>query len=151
MIKAFVFDIMGVVVDPQEDLIPDIEVYLLKIKKAGYGLHAMSNLSLRHWLQLKSKHEKIFSLFDTKTLSGEVGFSKPSREIFHHFLDNSGLEAEECLFIDDSSANCDGAAQCGFKTIYFKGESNLFAHELQNLGLLNEKGEIRPLGLPPHP
>lgn len=52
-------------------------------------------------------------LFDAIVISGEVRMRKPSPEIFHHALEALGLEAAQCVFIDDIEANIEAAERVG--------------------------------------
>jgi len=57
--------------------------------------------------------ERWTGLFDAIVISGEVRMRKPSPEIFHHALDVLGLEASQCVFIDDIEANIEAAERLG--------------------------------------
>jgi putative hydrolase of the HAD superfamily len=57
-------------------------------------------------------------LFDAIVISGEVGMRKPEPRIFHHALDQVGLPAEECVFIDDIEANIAAAQTLGLVGIH---------------------------------
>jgi putative hydrolase of the HAD superfamily len=48
---------------------------------------------------------------------------KPSAEIFEHLLNKYSLKAEDCLFIDDSAKNTDGAKSVGINAYLFDGDS----------------------------
>ena len=43
-------------------------------------------------------------------------------EIYKAFLDEYGLKADECLFIDDRKVNIEGAKKAGFNTFQFMGD-----------------------------
>ena len=45
---------------------------------------------------------------------------KPDARIYNILLDRYGLEASECVFLDDTPENIDGAAAVGMKGIVFK-------------------------------
>ncbi|MBA4384784.1 MAG: HAD family phosphatase, partial [Anaerolinea sp.] len=55
--------------------------------------------------------------------------------IFHILLNEINRKAEECLFIDDSTANIQTAEDLGFQTIHFKSAEQL-ADELTRRGLV---------------
>ena len=46
--------------------------------------------------------------FDKAYYSHEIGLRKPNTSIFQFVLDDAGLKAEECLFIDDIAVNTEG-------------------------------------------
>ncbi len=52
-------------------------------------------------------------LFDAIVISGEVRMRKPAPEIFHHALNALGLEAAQCVFIDDVAQNIEAAERLG--------------------------------------
>jgi len=53
-------------------------------------------------------------MFDAVVISGEVGMRKPEPRIFHYTLEQVGLAAEECVFVDDLAENIHAAAALGF-------------------------------------
>ena len=57
-------------------------------------------------------------LFDAYVLSGEVGIRKPSRRIYELGLEQLGLPAEACVFVDDLPQNLTPAARLGMATIH---------------------------------
>ena len=58
-------------------------------------------------------------LFDVIIISSDVHSRKSERMIFEEALKQSGLKAEECVFIDNSVSNLDKPSEMGFTTIYF--------------------------------
>ncbi len=52
-------------------------------------------------------------------LSFELGVMKPDPLFFRRGMERLGLCAEECLFIDDQSVNCDAARSCGIESIRY--------------------------------
>ena len=52
-------------------------------------------------------------MFDAVVISGEVGMRKPERGIFELVLNRIGLQADECVFIDDMAHNIVAAEQAG--------------------------------------
>jgi 2-haloacid dehalogenase len=68
-------------------------------------------------------------------VSGEEGVAKPSPEAFRRLLDRFGLEAESCLFVDDSARNVEAAAALGFAVERFTTPA-AFRGRLEREGLL---------------
>ena len=58
-------------------------------------------------------------LFDVIIISSDVHSRKSERMIFEEALKQSGLKAEECVFIDNSVSNLDKPSEMGFTTIYY--------------------------------
>lgn len=55
--------------------------------------------------------------FDTQFCSYEMKAYKPHRDIFEKALQTDGMQADECVFLDDSARNLETAAQLGMHTI----------------------------------
>ena len=68
------------------------------------------------------------------TVSGEVGFIKPDREIYDLHASTFGLEPSAALFIDDSQKNVDGAKAAGWQAVLFKDAKTLEA-DLERFGI----------------
>ena len=97
---------------------------LKELKQAGYALYGLSNWSAETFPHARARHE-FFDLLDDMVISGEVGHVKPHPEIFQILLDRIGRPAQECLFIDDASANIQQAQKMGFETIHFQSPEQL--------------------------
>lgn len=66
---------------------------------------------------------EIFSFFDGMVFSGEIGKIKPDKEIFEYILTKYNLKREECLFIDDTKINIEGAMDANIKGYLFDGNT----------------------------
>lgn len=90
-----------------------------------YNLYLLSNTNEIHW-EWSKKHVFPYKGFTEKEyfkriyLSYEMKQAKPDTEIFRLMLEDSGLKAEECLFIDDSEANCKAAETVGICSHHYK-------------------------------
>jgi 2-haloacid dehalogenase len=105
-----------------------------RLKEAGYLVYGLSNWSAETFPLVREKFD-FFSLLDDIIISGEVGTIKPEPEIFQVALRRIGRPAQECLFIDDASANIDQAQKIGFVTVLFESPEQL-EEELHRLDLL---------------
>lgn len=56
-------------------------------------------------------------LFDAVVISGEVGLRKPDPEIYLLAAAKVGLDASECVFVDDFRVNCEGAEAVGMMAL----------------------------------
>jgi len=74
-------------------------------------------------------------MFGTTIVSGDVKLVKPDIKIYETFLSQSGLAAQDCVFVDDKRENTDGAIAAGMDAIHFTGADAL-ARELTQRGLL---------------
>ena len=113
---------------------PTVELLRL-LKQAGYPLYGLSNWPSEKWQLVRPKYD-FFGLFDDILISGDVKLAKPDPRIFSLFLEQTGLQAEQCLYIDDSPHNIQVASQMGFQTIQFQSTEQLRA-ELCQRGILN--------------
>ena len=105
------------------------------LRARGLGIHAITNWSAETWPAGLVAHPRLGSAFDTLVVSGHEGLIKPDPAIFRLFLTRAGLDATDCLFIDDSIANVAGARAVGMDAIHFTGPDALAA-ELADRGLL---------------
>lgn len=94
-----------------------IRQLLSDLKKAGYSLYILSNVGLCY-PKLYREHP-VFSNFDGFFPSAQYHLLKPDREIYEKFFEIFSLEPKDCIFIDDSIANCESSEKCGMKTICF--------------------------------
>ncbi|MCR5608891.1 MAG: HAD-IA family hydrolase [Lachnospiraceae bacterium] len=65
-------------------------------------------------------------LLDIVIISANVHSRKSERKIFEEALKQSGLKAEECVFIDNTASNLVKPSEMGFTTIYFDDEKRDF-------------------------
>lgn len=66
-------------------------------------------------------------LLDVVIISADVHSRKIEKKIFEEALKESGLRAEECVFIDNTAANLAVPSEMGFTTIYFDDEKRDFS------------------------
>jgi len=88
-----------------------------KLKDNGYDIFLLSNAANNqpeYW-----KRYPYYFLFDKKIISYEYGTIKPEKAIYDILLSKFDLKAEECVFIDDNSANVAGAVMCNMNGIVF--------------------------------
>jgi putative hydrolase of the HAD superfamily len=86
-----------------------------RLKDDGYLLAILTNNVRefgRYW-----KATVPIDLFDVVVDSCEEGIRKPDPEIYRRTAERLGVDPAECLFLDDSAANCDAAAAIGMATI----------------------------------
>jgi epoxide hydrolase-like predicted phosphatase len=60
-------------------------------------------------------------VFDAVVISGEVGMRKPDPEIYLHTLDRLGLDAVQCVFVDDLPPNVQAARDLGMVAVLHSG------------------------------
>lgn len=95
---------------------------LKELKEKGYRIYMLSNTNEAHWQKIVAQcfggQEVVDRHFDHVFLSQEMHMAKPNEDIYLKVLEDIGAKAEECLFIDDSSANLEAAAALGFHTFH---------------------------------
>ena len=116
----------------ESELSEPVEV-LKKLKKAGYPVYALTNFSAEKFALTLNRFE-FFKNFDGIVVSAEEKTVKPEAKIFEILCQRYALKPEECLFIDDSEINIEGAKKLGFKTILFK-YPDLLEPQIKSFGL----------------
>ena len=111
-------------IEMMADEIPGMRELLGELKAAGYGLYGLTNWSAETFCQVRDRYE-VFSLLDGMVVSGEEHIVKPDEAIFKRLLDRYGLNAAECIFVDDLQRNVDGAIQAGLQGLLFRGAESL--------------------------
>ena len=96
------------------------------IKKENKKLYLISNISEGFAREYKNVPwiNEVLSQFDGLVFSATTGKSKPNRDIFEHLLNTYSLKAKECIFIDDSAKNLDGAKLVGIEGYLFDGSAD---------------------------
>lgn len=90
-------------------------------KRSQIGKLAMISNMTVDTLAYMRVHFGWLGLFDDLCFSCDLGFSKPDREIYETCLRRLRLSPQECLFVDDSARNVQGAAESGLHAIHFTG------------------------------
>ena len=83
---------------------------LLQRIKRHHKVGLIANTSPWHFEHVIAKMV-VFPLFDSVTLSCEVGASKPDPRLFEDALHKLDLMAEECVYIDDKPAFAQAATE----------------------------------------
>lgn len=104
-----------------------------ELKGMGYGMYLLSNASLRqhdYWPRVPAS-----KFFDGTLISADVGLVKPQPEIYRLLCERFSLIPEECVFIDDSTPNAEGAYFCGINALVFHGDADEIRLKLNELGV----------------
>lgn len=102
------------------------------------ALFAITNWSADNWPAALARYPRLGTIFRDIVVSGQVGMLKPEAGIYELLLQRNGLSAAECLFIDNSAENVQGAAAVGMKAIRFTNADDL-SDRLVRLGLLGPR------------
>ncbi len=100
------------------DVIDHSIVEYLRSLRPRFKMGLISNAwsDMRGYLVRK----KLDELFDTLTISAEVGVAKPEAKIYRIALEQAQVRAGEAVFVDDVLANIEASAAVGMKGIQFK-------------------------------
>lgn len=112
------------------------ESWIKQLKEAGYGVYYLSNFFQKADEDCKDLMG-FLELTDGGILSYKDKVTKPDRQIYELLLERFGLKAEECVFLDDTKKNIDGARAVGMHGILFHDREQAVA-ELQKLGVKTE-------------
>jgi 2-haloacid dehalogenase len=104
-----------------------------KLKSAGVPLYGLTNWSADTF-DLGERLFPILRDFTYVAVSGRLGMVKPDPEIYLHLINNCGLTAANCLFIDDVARNVEGARNVGMQAIQFT-EADRVLEDMRKLGL----------------
>lgn len=116
--------------------LPYAREWILAMKKAGYRVYILSNYGKFAYEKTRDKALNFLEDVDGAIFSYQVKMVKPDSEIYTSLFEKFGLQAEECVFLDDLSANIDGAKAVGMHGIVFKELDDAIA-ELEKLGVKN--------------
>ncbi len=101
-------------------LVPDPAMLSLieSLHGTGHTLYALSNMGHASidWLE---QHQPFWRFFSGKVVSARVRMMKPEPDIYRYLLVSFDLQAEQCLFIDDSLANVTAAQALGIGGLVF--------------------------------
>lgn len=106
---------------------------ILELQK-HYRILLLSNTNAFHWEYSVEHFFKDWSIYFEKVyLSYELGITKPNHRMFYHMLNDSGIKAEETLFLDDSAANCKAAEAIGIHTWHIGEDEDWTQRNFENL------------------
>lgn len=101
--------------------IPAYKLDLLLKLREKYVVYLLSNTNDIHW-EWSCRHAfpykafRVEDYFERIFLSYEMKMVKPDVAIFRKVLEETGIDAKETLFIDDSAENCRAAETLGIPT-----------------------------------
>jgi 2-haloacid dehalogenase len=89
------------------------------VRTAGHRVFAITNFARETWPVALRVHPRLANAFEDVVVSGLEGLLKPEAAIYQLLCERNGLAAAECLFIDDSPANVEGARRVGMAAHHF--------------------------------
>ena len=91
-----------------------------QLKEQGVKTGVISNVGIgfmEHVFVEYDRHE----YFDAFILSGEIGIIKPDRRIYEIASERLDVNANQCMFFDDSPKNVEGAQNAGMHATLYEG------------------------------
>ncbi|MDQ4071844.1 MAG: HAD family phosphatase [Actinomycetota bacterium] len=95
--------------------------YIAELRARGLRTALLTN-NVREWEPLwRAKLPQLDSTFEVVVDSAFVGLRKPEHEIYELTVERlgAGVTPDECVFIDDSEANCAAARELGMYAVRF--------------------------------
>jgi putative hydrolase of the HAD superfamily len=100
---------------------PNVEMLELVRRVRERGLRtAICTNNVREWSERWRAMIPVSELFDVVVDSAFVGVRKPQPEIYELTLRRLGVGPAGALLVDDSDANCRGAARVGMRAVHFR-------------------------------
>ena len=109
-----------------------LEPVLEELKSRGMTLVALSNTCEVHTSHV-ARHFDVLQRFDRLVLSHEVGFTKPSPEIYGLAVQAAGCPPSSCYFTDDVPEYVEAARSCGL-------DAEVFVDADQTVAALRARG-----------
>lgn len=107
--------------------------WLEDLKRKGYKVYYLSNFSRIAYQRCQHVLD-FLPLMDGGILSYREKLIKPEPAIYRLLLERYGLEAGECVFLDDTQKNVDEAVRQGMAGILFRNQAQAI-EELRKLGV----------------
>lgn len=117
--------------------LPENRVDLLYRLKQKYPLFLLSNTNEIHIKAFEEEmmreygHHVFEDVFTAYYYSSRIGKRKPHKEAFLHVIRETGMSAENGVFIDDSPQHIEGAKQVGLQAHLLQGELQDLLQELR--------------------
>lgn len=98
---------------------------LRELGASGIALYAITNFAKEKWQLTIARFPFLSESFRDIAVSGLEGVIKPEPEIYRRLLKRNNLIADQCVFIDDSPTNVEGARRIGIDAILFEDPQGL--------------------------
>lgn len=103
----------------QQHVRDDSLIDVAKTLRRSHKIALLSNVG-RGFIEGLFTQQELDELFDVVVLSNEVGMAKPNQEIYQLAAQRLELSPNECVMIDDSSENIEGAVRAGMYGIVYE-------------------------------
>ena len=112
---------------------PVVELLGNLVRSGAYNLFSITNWS-HQTFPIARKMYSFLSSFQDIVISGVEKVKKPDPRIFQILLDRQQIQPRECLFIDDSLRNVEGAQQMNMHSIHYRSPDQLLT-DMRDLGI----------------
>lgn len=102
----------------QIQMIPKLPELLHKINTHG-AVTSLATNQQSYRMNFMRQNLGYEALFDFGFYSCELGAKKPHAEFFNAAIARLEVDADQCLFIDDSQPNVAGAVACGLQGVHY--------------------------------
>ena len=114
---------------------PGAKELVTELYGKGYDMYVLSNASRDFHKYFDRIPGSEYLPRARRFVSSDYGLLKPQHEIYELFLEKFGLEAADCVFIDDSPPNVEAARRLGFRALVHRGDPARLRRELRALGV----------------
>ena len=112
---------------------PVVDLLGRLVQRGEYNLFSITNWS-HQTFPIARKLYSFLSIFQDIVISGVEKVKKPDPRIFQILLDRQQIQPQECLFIDDSLRNVEGAFQMKMHAIHYQNYDQLIT-DMKSLGI----------------
>ena len=102
------------------DIYCEIKEYAEELRERGIRTAILSN-NVEPVVEL-IRSRGGYEGFEPVLLSNETGLAKPDEKFYELILEKLGMEAEECVFVDDRAQNVEAAEKIGMKGVVAKND-----------------------------
>jgi 2-haloacid dehalogenase len=106
---------------------------LARLKSRGTPLYAITNFAADTFREAQARFPFLADSFIDIVISGVERVIKPDPAIYRILLERQDLSPADCVFIDDSQKNVEGAAAVGMHALHFTSPERL-GDDLRRLG-----------------
>lgn len=104
------------------------------LRQKGYNVYLLSNANKR-FHGYGRENVPSLKFMNGYMISADEKCVKPSKEIYEKFFKKFDLNPDECVFIDDLNANCEGARNAGMRAYCFDGDYDKLVEYLKSVGV----------------
>ena len=118
--------------DTVPGVIPGTVLIKERLEELGVPLYAITNFAADTFAEAQERFPTLKAFRDI-VISGDEKIIKPDRAIYDILLERNTLDAADCLFIDDSEKNVEGAKAVGMHAHHFRSPY-LLSEDLKRYG-----------------